>query len=170
VVDRRADFQALRDRRDGRQHHRRIFVVGLAAPCAVEPVRFGQPREFGNRVHRQLRTGVELDIDLHPVSDNIKNPVDQGAKQTAGNKLLDVPSRFRVRIAQFLISGLGTRLCRKLLGLNPALPEIPKRSAHDLLRELTGIDLSRCPRCQKGTMIVVAELPALPYSPQWDSS
>jgi hypothetical protein len=60
--------------------------------------------------------------------------------------------------------------CRKLLGVNPALPEIPKKLAHDLLLELTGIDLSRCPRCQKGTMIVVAELPALPYSSQWDSS
>ena len=60
--------------------------------------------------------------------------------------------------------------CRKLLGVNPALPEIPKKSAHDLLLELTGSDLSRCPHCQKGTMIVVAELPALPYSSQWDSS
>ena len=60
--------------------------------------------------------------------------------------------------------------CRKLLGLNPALPQLPNRSAQDLLREITGIDLSRCPRCQKGTMIVVAELPALPHSPQWDSS
>ena len=60
--------------------------------------------------------------------------------------------------------------CRKLLGVNPALPEIPKKLAHDLLLELTGIDLSRCPRCQKGIMIVVAELPALPYSSQWDSS
>ena len=60
--------------------------------------------------------------------------------------------------------------CRKLLGVNPALPEIPKKLTHDLLLELTGIDLSRCPRCQKGTMIVVAELPALPYSSQWDSS
>jgi len=60
--------------------------------------------------------------------------------------------------------------CRKLLGLNPALPEIPKRSAHDLLRELTGIDLSRCPRCQNGTMIVVGELPRISRSPQWDSS
>src|SRR3990170_3695466 len=48
--------------------------------------------------------------------------------------------------------------CRKLLGLNPALPKIPDRSARDLLLELTGIDLSRCPCCQKGTMIVVAEL------------
>ncbi len=45
--------------------------------------------------------------------------------------------------------------CRKLLGLNPALPKIPKRSAQDLLLVLTGIDLSRCPRCQKGTMIVI---------------
>jgi len=60
--------------------------------------------------------------------------------------------------------------CRKLLGLNPALPEIPKRSAQDLLLELTGIDLSRCPRCQKGTMIVVAELPSLSGSLRWDSS
>jgi len=60
--------------------------------------------------------------------------------------------------------------CRKLLGLNPALPEIPKRSAQDLLLELTGIDLSRCPRCQKGLMIVVAELPRISYSTLWDSS
>ena len=60
--------------------------------------------------------------------------------------------------------------CRKLLGLNPALPEIPNRSAHDLLLELTGVDLNRCPRCQKGTMIVVAELPSLSGSLRWDSS
>jgi len=60
--------------------------------------------------------------------------------------------------------------CRKLLGLNPALPEIPNQSAHDLLRELTGTDLSRCPRCQKGTLIVVGELPRIAHSPQWDSS
>ena len=60
--------------------------------------------------------------------------------------------------------------CRKLLGLNPALPEIPNQSAHDLLRELTGTDLSRCPRCQKGTMIVVGELPPLSSSLRWDSS
>ncbi len=57
--------------------------------------------------------------------------------------------------------------CRELLGLNPALPEIPKRSAQDLLLELTGIDISRCPNCKKGTMVIVAELP----KPRpWDSS
>jgi len=57
--------------------------------------------------------------------------------------------------------------CRKLLGVNPALPPIPQRSAQDLLLELTGIDLSRCPACKKGTMIIVAELPKVR---PWDSS
>jgi hypothetical protein len=60
--------------------------------------------------------------------------------------------------------------CRKLLDLDPALPAIPKQSAKDLLLKLTGIDLSRCPSCQQGTMIVVAELPRLSSSTQWDSS
>ncbi len=60
--------------------------------------------------------------------------------------------------------------CRKLLKLDPALPQSPILSANDLLRELTGVDLSRCPCCQKGTMIVVAELPRIANSPQWDSS
>jgi hypothetical protein len=60
--------------------------------------------------------------------------------------------------------------CRKLLKLAPALPQIPKQSALDLLRELTGVDLTRCPSCQKGTMIVVGELPRISSSPQWDSS
>jgi hypothetical protein len=57
--------------------------------------------------------------------------------------------------------------CRKLLGLNLALPEIPKKSSQDLMLELTGIDLSRCPRCKHGTMRIVAELPKI--SP-WNSS
>jgi hypothetical protein len=60
--------------------------------------------------------------------------------------------------------------CRKLLGLNPALPEIAKSSAHDLLLELTGIDLNRCPRCQTGTMIVVGELAPQASSRRSDSS
>ena len=60
--------------------------------------------------------------------------------------------------------------CRKLLGLNPALPKIPKRSAQELLREITGIDLSRCPSCKHGTMIVVAELPRISSSAPWNSS
>jgi hypothetical protein len=60
--------------------------------------------------------------------------------------------------------------CRKLLGANPALAPIPKESAKDLLLRITGIDLSRCPNCQKGTMIVIADLPRISSSSQWDSS
>jgi hypothetical protein len=60
--------------------------------------------------------------------------------------------------------------CRKLLGLSPALPEMPKRSAQDLLHELTGIDFSRCPSCKLGTMIVVGELTRQARSLRWDSS
>src|SRR5437016_6403082 len=60
--------------------------------------------------------------------------------------------------------------CRKLLKLDPALPQSPNQSALDLLREITGVDLSRCPCCHKGTMIVVGELPRTSSSPRWDSS
>ena len=45
--------------------------------------------------------------------------------------------------------------CRKLLDLNPALPKSPVLSAKDLLLKITGINLSRCPCCHEGTMIVV---------------
>jgi predicted Zn-ribbon and HTH transcriptional regulator len=79
----------------------------------------------------------------------------------------------RIRHFGFLANRTKKRAlaqCRKLLGLGPALPKIPKRSAQDLLHELTGIDLSRCPSCKLGTMIVVGELPPPAKSPRWDSS
>jgi hypothetical protein len=60
--------------------------------------------------------------------------------------------------------------CRKLLDLDPALPQCPVQSIRDLLLKITGIDLSRCPYCEKGTMIIVGNLPSLSRPPQWDSS
>src|SRR5437660_2162906 len=78
----------------------------------------------------------------------------------------------RIRHFGFLanrVKKLALPQCRKLLGLNPALPEIPSESAKDLLLRITGIDLSRCPSCHNGTMIVVAELPPISSSPRWDS-
>jgi hypothetical protein len=60
--------------------------------------------------------------------------------------------------------------CRKLLDLEPALPQSPIFSAKDWLLKLTGVDLSRCPCCHEGTMIVVGDLPASSSSPSWDSS
>jgi uncharacterized membrane protein YdcZ (DUF606 family) len=86
--------------------------------------------------------------------------------------LLHVIAQGFVRIRHFGFLANRTKRhalpqCRKLLGLHPALPQIPKRSAQQLLLQLTGIDVSRCPRCQTGTMIVVAELPKVL---RWDSS
>jgi hypothetical protein len=60
--------------------------------------------------------------------------------------------------------------CRKLLKLDPALPQSPILSAKDLLLKITGVDLSRCPCCHEGTMIVVGDLPPSSILPPWDSS
>src|SRR2546427_10758412 len=60
--------------------------------------------------------------------------------------------------------------CRNLLKFDPALPQRPDQSAKDLLRKLTGVDLSRCPCCHKGTMLTIADLPAPSSFPRWDSS
>jgi len=60
--------------------------------------------------------------------------------------------------------------CRKLLDLDPALPQSPVLSAKDLLLKIIGVDLSRCPCCYEGTMIRVGDLPALSSLPLWDSS
>ena len=51
--------------------------------------------------------------------------------------------------------------CRKLLKLDAALPEIPKKSAHDLYSNLRASISNRCPSCHQGTLIVVAELPPI---------
>jgi hypothetical protein len=61
----------------------------------------------------------------------------------------------RVRHFGFLANRSKERLstCRQLLGLLPALPIPPQRSTtHELMLALTGIDLTRCPRCQNGTL------------------
>ncbi len=70
----------------------------------------------------------------------------------------------RVRHFGFLANRSKERLstCRQLLGLLPALPKPPQRSTHELMLALTGIDLTRCPRCQNGTLLFLAQLPLLP--------
>jgi hypothetical protein len=70
----------------------------------------------------------------------------------------------RVRHFGFLANRSKERLstCRQLLGLLPALPKPPQRSTHELMLALTGIDLTRCPRCQNGTLVFLAQLPLLP--------
>ena len=60
--------------------------------------------------------------------------------------------------------------CRKLLKLDPALPQSPILSAKDLLLKITGVDLSRCPCCHEGTMITVGHLLPLSRLSRRDSS
>ena len=60
--------------------------------------------------------------------------------------------------------------CRTLLDLDPALPQSAILSAKDRLLKITGVDLSRCPCCHEGTMMVVGDLPASSISPRVDSS
>jgi hypothetical protein len=51
--------------------------------------------------------------------------------------------------------------CRELLGIGPQPPPTTKKSAREMLLEVTGLDLALCPVCKVGTMIVIGQLPAL---------
>ncbi len=94
-----------------------------------------------------------------------------GAEEFIRRFLLHViPKGFmRVRHYGFLANHRKDCLskCRQLMGLSPALTPPPQRSTDELMLALTGIDIHRCPRCQKGTLMWVSDLAV---SPPWDSS
>jgi hypothetical protein len=81
-----------------------------------------------------------------------------------------IPKGFvRVRHFGFLANrskGLLAK-CRQLLDLGPVLPKLPSKSVQQLMLQLTGIDITRCPLCQKGTLTFLADLPV---PAPWDSS
>ena len=149
---------------------------------------FGSPRTvldyLGRYTHRvALSNDRILKIDNGKVLLSYRDRKDGDRKKTMVLEAQEFIRRFllhvlpdgfmRIRHFGFLANRTKKHSlpqCRKLLGLNPALPDVPKKSAHALLLELTGIDLSRCPSCKLGTMIVVGELPPRANSPQWDSS
>jgi hypothetical protein len=51
------------------------------------------------------------------------------------------------------------QLCRELIGDTTQHPEREKKTAPELMIELTGVDITRCPCCREGTMIVIMEMP-----------
>lgn len=55
--------------------------------------------------------------------------------------------------------------CRELLGLEPQPSPTAKKSASQLMLETTGVDLSRCPACHLGTLVILAQLPAIHVAP-----
>ena len=81
-----------------------------------------------------------------------------------------IPKGFvRVRHFGFLANrskGLLSK-CRQLLDLSPTVPKLPTRSVQALMLQLTGIDITRCPLCQKGTLLFLANRPV---PAPWDSS
>ena len=80
-----------------------------------------------------------------------------------------IPKGFvRVRHFGFLANRSKSRLskCRQLLDLDPIVPKLAPRSVHTMMLQLTGVDISRCPLCQTGTLVFVADLPIV----AWNSS
>ena len=55
--------------------------------------------------------------------------------------------------------------CRALLGLAQQPSPTAKKSARQLMLEVTGFDLARCPACHVGTLIILAQLPAIDVAP-----
>jgi len=81
-----------------------------------------------------------------------------------------IPKGFmRVRHYGFLANHCKDCLskCRQLMGLTPAPRQPPHRTTDELMLALTGIDIHRCPRCLKGTLVWVSELAV---SIPWNSS
>lgn len=80
-----------------------------------------------------------------------------------------IPKGFvRVRHFGFLANRSKSRLskCRQLLDLDSIVPKLAQRSVHAMMLQLTGIDISRCPLCQTGTLVFVVDLPIV----AWNSS
>jgi hypothetical protein len=81
-----------------------------------------------------------------------------------------IPKGFmRVRHYGFLANHSKDCLsqCRQFIGLKLTPLPPPQRSTEELMLTLTGIDIHRCPLCQKGTLLWVSQLAA---SSPWDSS
>jgi hypothetical protein len=55
--------------------------------------------------------------------------------------------------------------CRQLLQVAAPPANLTPKSALQLMRELTGADLSRCPQCQRGILTVIQILPAAAIHP-----
>jgi hypothetical protein len=54
--------------------------------------------------------------------------------------------------------------CRELLGSQQQSSPVAKKSVRQLLLETTGLDLALCPVCRVGTLVSVAQLPAIKFA------
>jgi len=49
--------------------------------------------------------------------------------------------------------------CRELIGHSEQIPETTEKNYQQRMLELTGIDITLCPCCKKGSMIVIEKIP-----------
>ncbi len=79
-----------------------------------------------------------------------------------------LPNGFmRIRHFGFLANRsrkLKLHRCRELLGLEQPSPAV-RKSARQLMLEVTGFDLALCPACHLGTLVILAQLPAIDVAP-----
>ena len=54
--------------------------------------------------------------------------------------------------------------CRELFGIEPQPNRTPKKSAREVMLEVTGFDVALCPVCKVGTLIVIVKLPVLLFA------
>ncbi len=50
--------------------------------------------------------------------------------------------------------------CRDLIGIPQQIPETTEKNSQELMLEVTGIDITICPCCKKGSMVVIEEIQA----------
>ncbi|MDT8302888.1 MAG: IS91 family transposase [Sedimentisphaerales bacterium] len=59
--------------------------------------------------------------------------------------------------------------CRELLGLSAELPSVSEETMQEKMLRLTGVDVTECPRCKRGRMRRIVELPILSVCTSRDS-
>ena len=69
----------------------------------------------------------------------------------------------RIRHFGFLSNRYKTeriQQCREIIGYSEQIPVATEKNTQERMLELTGIDITLCPCCKKGSMIVIQEIPA----------
>jgi hypothetical protein len=171
-------FNSLADLADGLKFARYLAPLGKRKWVVYAKPPFGGPQEVvdyvGRYTHRvAISNNRLLDIDDGKVTFRYKDYRQAGEQKTMTLEAEEFIRRFLLHV---LPSGfqriryygfLGNRYreqklarCRQLLGM-AAKPPVSDAGTdyRDRYEELTGNSLRRCPRCQRGHMVVVQTLP-----------